>query len=407
MTDVFADVAQLGRITEAAGMRIANVEPVLLSYLYPASGVQAWSGGVLPGVTAVFARVTTEDGLDGIGETYAGNFVPEAAAALISSFASYLIGMDPSDITGIRDLCFSRTRYWGRGGLAVASFSAVESALWDLCGKALGKPVVDLLGGIAAQDVRSYASGGMEGDAESLSAEIQDDLEQGFRSVKIRTGVSPAADREKAAVARAALGDGELAVDAVQGSNPSPWTADQAIACGRDLADLNLIWFEEPCAAEDIDGYVACRRALDMPIAGGESVTTAAALRPYLSAGAFDIVQPDASFIGGILEARAAGALAGNYGTQVAMHAWGSGPCVMANIHAGLATASCRWLEIPANGNPLISDLLAEPLVVEDGKLRPPRSPGLGVRLTPEVAARYPYRPGAHYHMSERRDVPA
>lgn len=404
MTGVTLDIDRLGRIPDASGMRIVSVAPVLLSHVWEIP--EAWSGGVLPGVTAGLARVVADNGLEGVGETYAGNMVPEAAAALIAYFGERLVGRDPSDIGSLIGECRDATRYWGRTGLAVAALSAVESALWDLCGKALGLPVVALLGGVQAEGggPRGYASAGMEATAEGLAAEMSRHLADGFHAVKIRTGMSAAADREKAAIARTTLGaDVALAVDAVQGSNPRPWSAPQAIEAGYLLEDLDLVWYEEPCAADDIDGYVACRRALSIPIAGAETLTTADALRPYLDAGAFDIVQPDASHIGGVAEAVRAGHLAETHGVQVAMHAWGSGPCVMANIHAGMAMPNCHWLEIPRNDNPLIDDLLVEPIVLRDGKVKPPTAPGLGIALTPEIEARYPYRKGAHYHFTERR----
>lgn len=399
-----SEIHDLGSVRGAAGMRITGVEPVLLSHVFAGDG-QAWSGGALPGVTAALAQVTTDSGLYGIGETYVGNFVPEAAAALISYFGEYLVGRDPSEISTVIKDCLDATLYWARSGLAVAALSAVESALWDVCGKALGRPVFELLGGVQGDRPRAYASGGMEASLDRLTEEMHRDREAGFHGAKIRTGVSPEADREKAGVARAALGSEiALAVDAVQGSNPRPWSAEQAIACGRELEDLGLEWYEEPCAAEDIDGYVACRRALEIPIAGAETLTTARALMPYLRAGAFDIVQPDASHIGGILEAVKAGRAAAAHGAAVAMHAWGSGPCVMANVHAGLALDACKWLERPSNGNQLIDDLLVEPIVLDQGRPRLPTAPGLGVQLTDEIRARFRYRKGAHYHFAERRD---
>lgn len=401
---VTSELHDLGLVRAAAGMRITKVEPVLLSHVFAGDG-QAWSGGALPGVTAALAHVTTDNGVDGIGETYVGNFVPEAASALISYFGGYLIGRDPSEISTVISDCLDRTLYWARSGLAVAALSAVECALWDVCGKALGRPVFELLGGVQGARPRAYASGGMEASVDRLAREMSGYRDAGFHGVKIRTGVSPAADREKAGAARAALGpEIALAVDAVQGSNPRPWSAEQAIACGRRLEDLGLEWYEEPCAAEDIDGYVACRRALQIPIAGAETLTTARALMPYLRAGAFDIVQPDASHIGGILEAVEAGRAAAAHGATVAMHAWGSAPCVMANIHAGFAIEACKWLEIPTNGNPLIDELLIDPIVLDHGRPRPPTAPGLGVALTDEIRARFPYRKGAHYHFAERRD---
>jgi L-alanine-DL-glutamate epimerase-like enolase superfamily enzyme len=404
VTHALADIASTGRVADAAGLRIADVETVLLSHPYGPEHEQSWSGGRLPGFTAGIVRIRTHDGPEGIGETYMGNFAPEVVVALVRYYRDFLVGRDAADIGALWELCTARTRYWGRTGVSISVLSGIEAALWDLCGKAVGKPVVELLGGVASSDVRAYASGGMYASLEELRSELAGYGQQGYTAAKIRIGVSPEADAAKTSAARSALGaDAALAADAVQGSNPRPWTAQEAIACGRELEQFGLAWFEEPCAATDIDGYVACRRALDIPIAGAESTTTVAELRRFLDADALDVVQPDASHIGGVLEARRATALAEAHGAQVAMHAWGGGPCVMANLHTAFASPACRWMEVPTNPNPLVDELMVAPLQLHDGLLAPPTAPGLGVALTPEIEARYPYRPGCHYHFEERR----
>jgi L-alanine-DL-glutamate epimerase-like enolase superfamily enzyme len=201
-----------------------------------------------------------------------------------------------------------------------------------------------------------------------------------------------------------ALGPGvRLAVDAVQGTNPNPWSAADAIATGRALEDLDLLWYEEPCAAWDVAGYAACRDALDIPIAGGESCTTLDEVRSFLSSGAVDILQPDAAWLGGLLPVLEAGKLAEEAGIDIAVHAWGSAGTVMGNYHAAFAMPSCRWLEYPSQPNPLISVLMTEPLQLQEGRVLAPTAPGLGLRLTPELEAAYPYRPGHRYHFEERR----
>jgi L-alanine-DL-glutamate epimerase-like enolase superfamily enzyme len=401
-----AEVRALGNITEAKGLTIADVEPVLLSYAFPEDDGPAWSGGQLQGFTAGLVRITTSDGLYGIGETYAGNFAPDVVAALVTYYRSYLVGEDASRIADLWDRCYSRTLYWGRSGIAIATLSGIECALWDLCGKALGRPCVDLLGGAVHDSVACYASGGLDVSIGQLDRELRRYAADGFRAAKIRTGSDPESDFAKASAARTSLGpEAGLAVDAVQGSNPQPWGAQEAIACGKLLEPLGLIWYEEPCAATDIEGYVACRRALDIPIAGGESTTTAEELNRFLTADALDIAQPDASHIGGILEARKAGALAESRSIDLAMHAWGAGVCVMENVHVGFAMPNCRWLEIPVVPNPLIDVLRLEPLEVRDGRIAAPTRPGLGVQLTPEIEAAYPYRPKHHYQFEDRRGV--
>jgi L-alanine-DL-glutamate epimerase-like enolase superfamily enzyme len=391
-------------LNEAAGMTITSVDPVLLSATYEPDDIETWSGGTVPGFTAALARIRTSDGLEGVGETYVGNFAPRVAAALIHYYGSLLQGADPSEIIPLISRCRSQTLYWGRNGVAIASLSAVEAALWDLCGKALGVPAVDLLGGAVHDRIAVYASGGMDGVADDLAAEIQRHVDKGYRAVKIRVGVNAEADSAKVAVARSALGPAlGLAVDAVQGSNPRPWRADEAIEAGQRMGDYDLLWYEEPCAATDIDGYRRCRAALDIPIAAGESATTLDEILRLVDADAVDILQPDASFIGGMQPTLEVGAAAARRGLEVAMHAWGSGASVLANVHAAFAMESCHWIETPVNSNPLVQELMIEPPRVVDGQISAPTAPGLGVSLSPELEEQFPFAEHAHYHFAERR----
>jgi L-alanine-DL-glutamate epimerase-like enolase superfamily enzyme len=399
-----SDLERLGHVEAARGMRISDVECLLLSYRYPEAEVQRWSGGVLPGVTLALVRVTTDDGVVGLGETYAGNFAPEVTREIVRYFRPFLIGEDPSRIGELWHRCYSRTLFWGRYGITVSTLGAIESALWDLCGNATGKPVVELLGGSAHATLRRYASGGMEGDDEALRSEQQLAEGSGFSATKIRGGDSPEEDGRRARIAREALpAELGLALDAVQGSNPEPWDSDTAIRAGRELEPIGLIWFEEPCASTDPEGYAACRRALDIPIAGGESCTTIHEFRRFFELEALDIVQPDAAQAGGILEMRKIAAAAERSGVRMAVHSWLGAGSVMANYHVGFASPNCDWLEFPTQPNPFVEEMLAEPLEVEGGRVASPQHPGLGIRLPEGMAEKYAYEPGLHYHFEARR----
>lgn len=398
-------VDRLGLVDAARGMTITAVEPVLLSHRFPPGEELAWSGGVLPGVTAALVRIRTADGLEGLGETYAGTFAPEVVRELVRFYGPLLLGEDPSRISFLWKKCYSRSLYWGRTGINVSVLSAIESALWDLCGKAAGVPVHRLLGDPGRTEMRLYASGGMDASDDDLAAEQAAHVAGGFLASKIRIGRSAEADVHKAEVASAALGPGiRLAVDAVQGSNPQPWSSETAIVVGRGLERFDLLWYEEPCAADDIEGHLACRRALDIPIAGGETLTTAAQFVPLLEAGAVDVVQPDAAHIGGILEALKVALFAETRGIATAMHVWSSGAGFLANAQVAFAAPGCAWLEFPAIRNPLVAALQAMPVVMENGALPSPGLPGLGVVLSPETERAYAFEPDNHYHFEERRD---
>lgn len=396
-------IDDIGVISGVRGMRIASVDTVLLSHPFPESSGLAWSGGTLSGFTAGLVRVTTDEGLTGLGESYAAFFAPEVMLAIVDFYRPLLIGQDPSDIAGLWQLCYTRSLYWGRTGINVSVLSAIESALWDLCGKALDVPVYELLGGPRHESICAYASGGMDASSDQLIAEQTRHVADGYRACKIRIGHGPGIDEAKVELVRSTLGpDIALAADAVQGSNPRPWDAATAIEVGNRLLDYGLAWLEEPCAADDVQGYRACRTALDIPIAGGETSTTAGQLAGLIVQDCFDIAQPDATHIGGILETLKVAELAAKRKVPLAMHVWGCGVGMMVNYHAGFASETCEWLEHPAVGNPLRDALLAEPLTIVDGRVACPTVPGLGVRLTEEIEQRFTYVPGTRYHFGER-----
>lgn len=388
----------------ATGARIAAIEPVLVSFRFPPEKVQAWSGGVLPGVTAGLVRVSTGSGEYGLGEAYVGNFAPLAFAEVIRHFSDAFLGGDPGDIVRLISTARGRALYWARYGLGASALSAIEMALWDLAGKLLGKPVYELLGGAVRESIPCYASGGMETSRERLASELAGYRAEGFRAAKVRIGYSADADREKLEFCRSVVGEGfRLAADCVQGSNPRPWTAEEAIAAARPLTGLGPLWLEEPCAADDIAGYRACRDALDIPIAGGETASSLTEILSFVTAEAVDVLQPDASHLGGIIPALTAARAAADHGIDVAMHAWGGGPCVMANLHVALTASNAVWMELPRNHNPFAERLLAQPLTIRDGGVARPTTPGLGVDLPQDLIDEYPYQPGCHYQFAERR----
>jgi L-alanine-DL-glutamate epimerase-like enolase superfamily enzyme len=382
-------------------MKITAVEPILLGATLPPDQPIRWSGGELLVLPTLLVQVQTDEGLSGLGDCYAlGCFAPEAGAAIVRHFETALLGQDPREVERLCLRLWRSSLYWGRSGAGVGVISTIENALWDIKGKALGHPVHALLGGAVHEKLPLYASGGLERPDDELAAELRGYVAEGFGTVKIRIGYNAERDRAKVALAREVLGPGvRLGVDAVQGHNPEPWSAAEAIRVARAIEAFDIAWFEEPCANYDYDGYATVRQATRMPISGGESSSTIHEFRHFFSRGALDIAQPDAVSAGGIAECLRIAALADAHGVKIAPHAWGTAACNMANYHFGFATPNCVALEYPTYGNPLRDALLVEPLQIVEGHLLPPRVPGLGVHLPDEVRARYPYQPGTQARM--------
>jgi L-alanine-DL-glutamate epimerase-like enolase superfamily enzyme len=373
-------------------MRITDVRPVLLTHPY----------GTEPGGrrSACFVEVETDAGITGVGETYAGVYVPEVAAAIVELLKPLVVGLDPTASEAVYRTAYRATSYFGRTGLTVMVLSAVENALWDIAGQVRGVPVHALLGGAVHDELPVYGSGGpFTMSIAELGAQAGETRRRGFRGFKIRLNFfryQPEVEAERVAAVREALGrDLALAIDAVQSYNPRPWSVKEVARMLRVLEPFDLAWAEEMLPPFDPAPYAELRHATSTPIAGGEGITTAVQFEQWLRAGAFDLAQPDATVVGGIAEARRACEAAAARSVPVAMHVWGSGPTLAANIHLAFAMPNCIWVEHPVLGNPLESESLVEPLVIRDGYVQPPTAPGLGIRLTGELRERYRFVPGS------------
>jgi L-alanine-DL-glutamate epimerase-like enolase superfamily enzyme len=373
-------------------MRITDVRPVLLTHPY----------GTAPGGrrSACFVEVTTDAGITGVGETYAGVYVPELAAQIVDLFKPLVVGQDPTNPEATFRMAYRATSYFGRTGLTVMVLSAIENALWDIAGQARDLPVHALLGGAVHEELPVYGSGGpFTMSIPELVAQAVETRRRGLRGFKMRVNFfryQPEAEAERVAAVRAALGsEMALAIDAVQNYNPRPWSVKEAARMLRMLEPFDLAWAEEMLPPLDPEPYAELRRATSIPISGGEGITTAVQFEQWLRAGAFDLAQPDATIIGGIGEARRACAAAAARSIPVAMHVWGSAPTLAANVHVAFATPNCVWVEHPVLGNPLESEPFVEPLIVRDGLVRPPTAPGLGVRLASDLGEKYRFVPGS------------
>jgi L-alanine-DL-glutamate epimerase-like enolase superfamily enzyme len=382
-------------------VKIIKVEGVLLSAALPPEHVVRWSGGEMQIANAALAVVDTDEGITGIGDTYAGGwFYPKAAKAMVEHFEPLLLGEDPREPALLARSIWSKSLYWGRVGAGANAVSAIENALWDIAGKAANQPAWKLLGGLAHERLLLYASGGLEKPREAVIEEMRGYLAAGFKAVKIRVSTDLNRAVEKVRLCRDVLGpDVQLMVDAVMGSHPQAWSAATAIRFARSIEELDIAWLEEPCAANDYEGYAAVRGATSIPIAGGETSYGVPEFMHFLRAGALDIVQPDACTSGGIVECQRIAAAAAAHRLRAAPHAWGSSATVAANLSWAFTQPNVIAQEYPTWGFPLRDALFAAPLPIERGYLIPPGAAGLGLVLTEEVRRRYAWREGGGARM--------
>lgn len=380
-------------------MRIASVETFVLRHRLaePFGFSQAWYDAR----TAMLVRVTADDGTAGWGEAYGP---PEPSAAIVEHvLAPLLIGADPRDTLPLWERMYGRTRDNGQGGMVLHAISAVDIALWDLKGRALGVSVSRLLGGRFRERVQAYATGlyfrPQDDFTAALAEEARGYVADGFRAVKLKVGYTPEADLRHARAVREAIGpEVALMVDANHA-----YDAVTAIRLGREFERLDVRWFEEPVIPEDIEAYVEVSRALDLPVAGGETAFTRFGFRQLFAARALDIVQPDLTATGGFTECQRIAALASAWGARYLPHVWGSAVGLAAALQftAALPPATTALhpleplFEFDRTPNLFRDELATAPIRPVDGWVDIPDRPGLGVEIDPDLLERYRVRQGA------------
>jgi L-alanine-DL-glutamate epimerase-like enolase superfamily enzyme len=390
---------------------IRSIRPVLLTAPYAAPEGNMEVLLHLPhGLRSTgLVEIVCDDGPVGLGEGYLAVFAPKVFVATVELLAPLVVGRRLDDWGGIvRDLEIA-TGYWSFQGAARHVVSAIEIALQDARAQALGLPLWRLLGGTAARPLPAYASGGDSTDADFMAAEIDLVADLGIATFKIRARKERA---DKAIwTARAAAHRGvAIAVDMTQNlAIPSQSVADViGFVAAQDAAGVaRPVFLEEaqgPLAVADLPDL---RRRAGVPIAGGEIVTTPEELAERLAAGCYDIVQPDATVVGGVGAVMRVFAAARVAGAQVYVHCWGAGVGMLANYHAALAGGGA-YVEWPLPAYPLREALMAAPVGVAAGAVTLADLPGLGARLTPAIERAFPFREEAVYRcLVDASAVPA
>ena len=370
-------------------MRITKLEVVNLQFAYPPGKVFNYAGGRCTGRLSSLVRVMTDSGTSGVGSVYSH---PELVRTIIEgNLRDLLIGEDPLDVERIWEQSYKVTRWYGRKGAAMSALGGVDTALWDIRGKAAGKPVYQLLG--AQRDsVPAYASGLLwKSDVGELAEEAACYLSKGFRAMKTRLGRNYDYDRAALRALRETLGpENRLLVD-----GNGRYSLEQARRLIPKFQAAGIFWLEEPFVPEDLDSYLALRPDLGgIPLAAGENDFGVQGFRELMDRHVVDIVQPDCSRAGGITECRRISELAGRGGFRVATHTWSDAVALAANMHLVASLPNSITVEVDQTGNPLIDELLVDKLQVNDGEIAMPQGPGLGIELNEDVVERYTLPPG-------------
>jgi D-galactarolactone cycloisomerase len=341
-------------------------------------------------------EVATDVGITGWGECYGPAAVNKAL--IETQYAPRVLGRDPFDVEVVWEDLYNRIKDYGAQGFSITALSGIDIALWDIMGRATGRPIHKLIGGAYRREVQAYATGLYFTDMDRLVEEAVEEAleykEQGFRAIKMKIGLGDLKlDHRRVAAVREAIGpDIALALDANH-----CFSVPQAIRLGRMLEELDLLWFEEPISPEDLDGYAEVTRTLDLAVAGGENSFTRWGFRDVIARKAMDIVQPDACAAGGISEMRKIATLASAFGVECVPHAWGSaiGLAATVQVLAALPDQPSAFrpmppmLEFEQTPNPLRDLLAREPIMQRRGIVAVPEGPGLGIEVDREVLDRF------------------
>jgi L-alanine-DL-glutamate epimerase-like enolase superfamily enzyme len=386
-------------------MRITSVRSFLLSSPLPEPLRLPFWGGERTIVKrdAMLIRVETEHGLVGYGPGPASESAQQAIERVVAPF---LEGKTLADPDALRILFLEGPAR--QHPEAIKPYCAVEIALYDALGKALGVPVSELLGGRVRDRIRVYGSAGMYQPAEGYAREAAQIAALGFPAYKMRPALGPEGDLEAVRLMRQAVGpDVELMVDAHawwrMGDRSYSWETVERLA--QQMAEYRIAWLEEPWPPEDHESYRRLKEKNYVPLASGEHEPSEDSFLDLIHNNCVHYVQMDICCQGGYPTGRTLLSEIAREGLRFAFHSWGTALELIAAAHLGICWPETvvEWLEYPCYSNggrpgmypfPLAEEILREPLVVEKGDLVVPSEPGLGVTVNEDVIHRYPWIPG-------------
>ena len=345
----------------------------------------------------VFVEIHTNQGIVGVGEGSIEYREPTVCQA-IDELSRILLGADPFAIEGLH-LLMQRESYWWSGPILSTAISAVELALWDIKGKALGVPVYQLLGGKIRDRINVYANSWFAGakTIEQFAEKAATTVAQGFTGLKwdpfgqayltMTTAQINASVANVVAVREAVGPDVDLYVE-----GHGRFNVTTAIEAGRALQGLGIKWFEEPTVPTRAAPIAEVRRSVPVPIAAGERAYSRFDCADLIAAGAVDVIQPDICHISGLLEMKRVAAIADANLIPVAPHNANGAVCHAAGLHFAASCNNFMVLETFVIDVPWRRDITTEDWAFEDGCFVVPETPGLGVELRKEAFAKYPYK---------------
>ncbi len=385
-------------------MKIRSVDAFLLSYPMREPVRLDYHGGerVILKRDAMLIRIETDNGLVGWGP---GQASEKAKQAIDSRIAPFLVGRDADDLDAMR------VEFFAAGDVDLdlgKTYDGVALTLYDLVGKHRGVAVSELLGGRVRDRIRLYGSAGMYQPPDGYAREAAGIARLGFSAYKMRPAMGPDSDVEAVRLMREATGpEFELMIDA-----HSWWRMGDRSYSPETIADLahqmsphRITWLEEPLPPDDHESYRDLKDKVPVALASGEHEPSEERFLDLVASGGVDYVQADVVCQGGYAIGRTVLSAVAQAGLRFAFHSWGTDLEVIAAAHLGICWPErvAEWLEYPVYSSeklttmypfPLASEMLANPLVIEEGQLVVPDTPGFGVTVAESVIEKYPWIPG-------------
>jgi len=351
----------------------------------------------------IVVLVHTDEGITGIGETDVNPWIARACIEAPGTHTmglglkEMLIGENPLEPERIWEKLYTGSAMNGRRGALICALGAIDIALWDICGKAAGKPCWELLGPRSKDHIIPYASlqptgRSFEEYRDSLVAWAVRAKDLGFTAGKMEvtlrgpynhSGLNEPDTRttEVVAACRKAVGPDFVMMVDVQYAWPN---AEACLATVRDWKEFNLFFLETPIQIDDLKGYARLHEEAPMKIAAGEWQTTRHEFADLMDVGLVDVAQPDVGRVGGLTEARRVTEMARERARLIVPHCWKTGIGIAASAHLAAITPHCPYIEfLPATlcDSLLRQELVADELEIIEGKIPLPRKPGLGIEV--------------------------
>ncbi len=379
-------------------MRINNIEAFILES--PFENTAPEGSEEARGVKhCLLLKVTTDEGITGWSDIETSSYVgvaavnaPDSGSGLFEGLRTLAIGEDPFDVERLWDKIYRGSIYYGRRGVAMQLLSGFDIACHDIIGKAINRPVHQVLGGARRDRIRAYASTLFRPTPEAMQEACAFYLQRGFTAVKFGWGVfgqDKKRDIELVAAAREALGpDKELMIDPGWMVNRSAY---DAVELCRSLEPYNIYWLEDFLHPENYEGYAKTKAAgVKTRLAAGEQEATGWGFRELIQKGGIDVVQPDLTRCGGFTQIRKIMWEAEYAGVDVCPHAWLTDLNTAASLHVNAVLQRSLFLEYNVSDNPMLREVIRNPVHMDaSGFIPVPDGPGLGIEINEEAVKKF------------------